>query len=88
MPVIRLFGYFRDYAGGSQFEGLGRTVGELLAELCAGNDQLRRAIFDGDRLNSHVRVMLNGRDVELARGLETVVRAGDVLAVFPPIAGG
>lgn len=88
MPVIKLFGYLRDYASGGQFEVAGQTAGELLVNLCAGNTQLYDAIFDGERLHDFVRVMLDGRDVELAQGLATPVEADGVLAVFPPIAGG
>jgi molybdopterin converting factor small subunit len=88
MPAIRLFGYLRDYAGGGQFEIPGRTVGELLAGLCTGNTRLCSAIFEGEQINRHVRIVLNGRDVEVAQGLATPVAADEVLAVFPPIAGG
>jgi molybdopterin converting factor small subunit len=37
---------------------------------------------------SHVRALLDGRDVELAQGLNTAIDDSDQLAVFPPIAGG
>ena len=49
---------------------------------------LQAAIFDGDALHPYVRVMINGRDSELAQGLDTIVSANDQIAIFPPIAGG
>ena len=66
----------------------GRTAGDVLRDLCAGNPILRDAIFDGQALAPYVRVMVNGRDIELANGLDTPVNEDDQLAIFPPIAGG
>jgi molybdopterin synthase sulfur carrier subunit len=59
-----------------------------LQSLCAENIALSSAIFDGDHLRAHLRVLVNGRDIELAQGLDTRVDAHDQIAIFPPIAGG
>ena len=66
----------------------GTTVREALSELCLAYPALQEAIFDGEELQAYVRVMVNGRDIELAEGLDTVVDDADQIAVFPPIAGG
>jgi molybdopterin synthase sulfur carrier subunit len=86
--IIKFFGGLRNKAGGAVKDGSGATIREVLAHICAENEPLRAAIFDGDQLLPHVRVMVNGRDSELADGLETAVSANDQIAVFPPIAGG
>jgi molybdopterin synthase sulfur carrier subunit len=59
-----------------------------LQALCQENPTLHDAIFDGDSLRTHVRVMVAGRDVDLKEGLNTPVRETDEIAIFPPIAGG
>ncbi len=88
MTLVKLFGHLRDYAGGSEFEVTGQTVGGVLTRLCADNEPPQNAIFDQDGELSHVRVLLDGRDIELAQGLNTPLVDSDQLDIFPPIGGG
>ena len=85
---VRLFGSLRQHTGQLTVDGHGATVGEALRNLCATYPSLEQAILEDDRLQAHVRVMINGHDIELAAGLNTVVVDGDQLAIFPPMAGG
>ena len=85
---IKLFGGLRQKAGSAEQAASGATIREALENICVDNETLRAAIFDGRTLHPHVRVMVNGRDCELAQGLDTLISAGDQIAVFPPIAGG
>lgn len=85
---IKLFGGLRRIAGGTKLEASGTTIQEVLESLCAANESLRTAIFAGNELQQHVRVMVNGHDCELADGLETTVTDQDTIAIFPPITGG
>lgn len=86
--IVKLFGGLRQKAGDKELTASGTTIREALEDLCSANDALRAAIFTGDELRPHVRVMVNGRDSELAQGLETAVTDEDEIAIFPPIAGG
>lgn len=88
MATVKLFGGLRDHIGKNALDVSGETVGEVLDKLCEGNDGLREALFAGLSLQPHVRVMVNGRDIELDQGLKTPVGRGDQIAIFPPIAGG
>lgn len=88
MPTVKFFGNLRDQAQTSQQTITGQTVREVLATLCAGNKALCASLFDGDQLWPHVRVMINGRGIEFAQGLDTPLADTDQLAIFPPIAGG
>ncbi len=36
----------------------------------------------------HIVVMVNGRSIRFLRGLETELREGDEVLLFPPVAGG
>jgi molybdopterin converting factor small subunit len=85
---VKLFGGLRRHTMGAVIDTSGATVREALESICADNNALRAAIFDGVALRPHVRVMVNGHDSELAQGLDTPVSGSDEIAVFPPIAGG
>jgi molybdopterin synthase sulfur carrier subunit len=85
---VKLFGDLRRHTGQLAVTASGTTIGEVLRELCTAYPALEKAIFDSDQLQAHVRVMVNGQDIELADGLDTPVSESDKIAVFPPIAGG
>jgi molybdopterin synthase sulfur carrier subunit len=85
---VKLFGNLRQHAGQRAVTASGTTIGEALQEICVAYPALENAIFDGNQLQAHVRVMINGRDIELADGLNTHVSETDQIAIFPPIAGG
>ena len=85
---VKFFGGLREKAGQAAFDMETGTVRELLACLVNDNEALEKALFEEQALRPHVRVMLNGRDIELGDGLETAVNENDQLAVFPPIGGG
>ena len=88
MPQLKLYGIFRKYATVPKLDLEGGTVRAVLTLLCKDNPALCEALFDEGGLRSHVRVVVNGRDMELLLGLDTPLQAGDQIAIFPPIAGG
>ena len=88
MPQVKLFGNLRDHAPSALQEITAPTVGDALSSLCAGNVPLYAALFEGEELRPHVRVMVNGRDIGLEQGLATRLSTTDQIAIFPPLAGG
>ena len=88
MATVKIFGNLRSYTSASVLDVQGKTLHCLLQNLCADNNALREAIFDGERLHPFVRVMVNGHDNELGQGLDTPIVMTDQIAIFPPIAGG
>ena len=85
---IRFIGSIADDVGGKevsiQLDEAKNTMKDLIKRL----DE----IYDGrvSRIASHphISVMLNGRDIDFLRGLETTISDGDSVIVVPPIAGG
>ena len=88
MAIVKLFGNLRKYVDGSQLQVAGASVQTVVDALCEGNPALCEALLDEGAVRPHFKITINGHDIALAEGLDTRVRDGDRIAIFPPIAGG
>ncbi len=89
MAVIKFFANLRRIMGTRETEVDEPTVREVLDTLCVAYPKLEPAVFDEHgNVHPHVRIMVNGHDIALGRGLETPVTTTDEIAIFPPIGGG
>ncbi|OPY32828.1 MAG: Small archaeal modifier protein 1 [Methanoregula sp. PtaU1.Bin006] len=67
----------------------GATVGILLGELCRKYPGLEPLLFSAPGiLRDYVNILRNGRNIEFLTGLSTRLDDGDMIALFPPAAGG
>lgn len=68
----------------------GATVRDLLEQITSQNQEFKRVLFDAKtgRLAGYIAVILNGRFLELAGGLETKLKDGDTIRVMPGFSGG
>lgn len=66
------------------------TIGQLIDLIVTRYPDLRRELLDeSGNLYGHVHVFVNGRDVPyLENRLETVLKADDIISVFPAVGGG
>ena len=65
------------------------TIRTLLAELTGRFEGLNELLFAApDTLRDFVNILKNGRNVQFLAGLDTPLDEGDVIALFPPVAGG
>jgi molybdopterin synthase sulfur carrier subunit len=88
----KLFADLAEIAGGKEVEvetEPGETVGAALSALVEAHPDLEDRIYDeeGD-LRDHINVLRNGANVHAEDGLETELKPGDELALFPPVSGG
>ena len=69
----------------------GTALKELLSHMVGvWGERLSERIFKAgtEELLPRIRVMVNGRDMQFLRGLETVLQDGDEVYLFPPVSGG
>jgi molybdopterin synthase sulfur carrier subunit len=69
--------------------GPGNTVRDVIREVLEQYPALGPDLMSGEgELAEHVHVFLDGRNVRLLEGLDTVIQEGQKLDIFPPVAGG
>jgi len=85
MPVVKLYAGLRKLAGRKEISITGATLAATLNELAHQNPPLGEAVLANHALRPHIVITLNGLHVA---DLNTSVSDQDVVAIFPPIAGG
>lgn len=88
---VRAFAGFREILGKEQELDAreGSTVADLLKELASCNPRFRESAFDSSgRLQDYVLLMVNKKRIDPLQDLSMILREGDELAIFPPVAGG
>jgi sulfur-carrier protein len=67
----------------------GATIRTLLDELVKRYEGVGKLIFASpETIRDFVNILKNGRNIHFLSGLDTPLDDGDVIALFPPIAGG
>ncbi|PWI48258.1 molybdopterin synthase sulfur carrier subunit [Candidatus Heimdallarchaeota archaeon B3_Heim] len=65
------------------------TVSLLLEVIITQYPPLKDLILDEySKLGSWVVILINGRNMSIFNGLNTPLKEGDTIAIFPPVAGG
>jgi MoaD family protein len=85
MPIVKLYANLRKLAGTKELSVTGSTVRAVVSALVERNPPLGEVILEGEKLRPHIVVTLNGHNVT---DLNVSVNDQDVVAIFPPIAGG
>ncbi|MFX1566662.1 MAG: ubiquitin-like small modifier protein 1 [Promethearchaeota archaeon] len=90
--VVRTIGPFTEQFGFHQItvNFNGRTVLDLLSQLCEerGAKFCNTVFTEEGQLRRYIKVLVNGRGLHVLQGLNTPLADGDVIALFPPVAGG
>jgi MoaD family protein len=90
--VVRTIGPFTEHLGFHQLTITlkGRTVQDLLTQLCDERGaKFYQTVFDDvGQLRRYIKILVNGRGLHVLQGLNTPLSDGDVVAIFPPVAGG
>ncbi len=90
--IFKSFGQLRGILGKQIVEvdlPEGSTVRSVIEKIITlGGPELERYIMDGDRVSGNLILLLNKRDIDTLAGEDTIVKAGDELAVLPHVQGG
>ncbi|MFX1318543.1 MAG: ubiquitin-like small modifier protein 1 [Promethearchaeota archaeon] len=90
--VVRTIGPYTEQFGFQQLtvHFKGRTVHDLLNQLCEerGTKFCNTVFTEEGQLRRYIKVLINGRGLHVLEGLDTPLTDGDVVALFPPVAGG
>lgn len=80
---------FRKHTGGAKTViAEGRTVQEVLESLDKAYPGLRERLLNGKELHRFLNIYRNDEDIRYLEYLDTEVQEGDVLSIFPAVAGG
>jgi len=85
MSMVKLYANLRKLAGIKELSVTGSTVGAVACRLVELHPSIKDILFKGGELRSHVIITVNGHNVI---DLNASVSEQDVVAIFPPIAGG
>ncbi len=88
--IVNFYATLREIAGQKRTEFEPGTVAEVIDTIAERFPGMRAELLnDRGELWPHVHVFVNGRDAPyLEQALETKLADGDVLDVFPAVAGG
>ena len=90
--IIRYFAMLRDATHRSEqvWDSPVASVGELLIALCNSyGPEFRKWVVDENGgIGGLSIILVNGTDYRHLGGLDTPLKVKDVIAIFPPVAGG
>jgi len=64
------------------------NIRELLEFLCNTYERRQRIFDQSGQLRSDVTILKNGRHIYFLDGIQTELKEGDTIAIFPPVYGG
>jgi sulfur-carrier protein len=64
------------------------TMAHLLDELLQDSKIKQHLLNENGELNLDITFMKNGREIKFLKGLETQLKSGDEISIFPIVAGG
>jgi molybdopterin converting factor small subunit len=85
LPTVKLFANLRKIAETKELSVQGTSLSGVLNELVKGIPTLDGVILDDGQIRPHFVITINGHNTV---DLNVIVTEQDIIAIFPPIAGG
>ncbi len=88
--TVRLFTVLRMLAGEREVQVEALNVKEVIVLLVERFDsKFQKMLLEKDgSLKHYFHVLINGRHIRLLDGIQTSLKEGDIIAIFPPLGGG
>ncbi len=90
--TVKFFANFREAVGQEQVEvAAAMDIAALLDELVRRfGEKMTEQLYElgSKKLRETVNVLVNGHGINFLSGLDTKLKDGDVVAIFPPVSGG
>jgi molybdopterin synthase sulfur carrier subunit len=90
--TLRTFGHIGATVGANEMkvDMTGNTVKSFLDTMVAKvGDKLAKILYPkGDQLSDLLYILVNGRNIRHLNGLQTELKDGDIVSLFPVAAGG
>ncbi|AFK22619.1 MoaD family protein [Pyrococcus sp. ST04] len=80
--TVKVFATLIEIIGKRIFEEEASTVKELLEKIYSQYPKVKEELEEG------YMILINGHNIEHLQGLETPLKDGDVVSIFPPAGGG
>lgn len=87
---VRVTAVLQKLTGGQKtIEASGRTVAEVFDDIEARYPGFKAQVYGPDgKPHRFVNIYLNDEDIRYTGGIDTALKAGDVLDILPALAGG
>ena len=81
MATVKLYGNLRGLVPDYAMQIDAPVISDLLRILVTEHEALEDALFDENGLRPHIKIMVNGHDIQLSAGFETPVHEDDLVAI-------
>ena len=91
MITIKLFAGLRDLTKLKKIELniTNSTISEVITQLIKEYPQLKHPLTnENGKIDSIYYILVNGQNINLKEGINTIIEEGDVISILPPIGGG
>lgn len=90
--TVKFYAYFREQIGGQSVIELilddSSKVFHVVEKICE-NLKIRKALLnENQQIRDDITLLKNGREIKFLDGLDTSLEEGDVISIFPLVAGG
>ncbi len=88
MALVKLYANLRSVAGKKEINTEGSNLHQVLNNLVLAQPELESFLLENGSVRPRVIISLNGQTLSPENFLVTPVKDEDIIAIFPPVAGG